>query len=180
MTDRRRLAALRVALGFPPLVPAPQSSARESQRLSRPRVPELQRLHRWHNPWTSVVAAPARVRLLSPGCGTSRRKGPTVVPTLGVARGAVDRDDLREHRDRTAALDAVLPAFSHLAPPYLTPVLGTGRVGYQTLVQWPFWLGVSGGILRLVTLMLGGQSDSPLPLPPRPQTVNVSSSRQPW
>jgi hypothetical protein len=157
IVTERRLATLRAVLGFQRLVPAPQSSARGSQRLSRPRVPELQRLHRRHNPWTNVVAAPARVRrLLWSGCGASRRKGPTVVPTLGVARGAVDRD-LREHRDRTAALDAVLPAFSHLGdPPYLTPVRGTAPGGYQTLVQWPFWIGVGSVIFGVVMLLLGG------------------------
>ena len=78
-------------------------------------MPELQRLHRWHDPWAIIVADPARVRLIWSGRGTSLRNGSTfVVPAMDMVRGAVDRDP-REHRHPTAALYAVLPTVGHLA-----------------------------------------------------------------
>jgi len=73
------------------------SPAHESQRLSRPRVPELQRLHRWHHPaWTGVelitVAGPTGPCLIWSGCGTSlRNESASIVPASGVVRGTVDR-----------------------------------------------------------------------------------------
>ena len=78
------------------------------------RLPELQRLHRWHHPWTSVVVA-AGARLIGSGCKRSlRNDSASIVPAVVMVRSAVDRNP-REHRYRTAALYAVLPALSHFA-----------------------------------------------------------------
>src|SRR6266850_6738200 len=87
--------------------------------LSRPRVPELQRLHHRHHTWRVVgqikVAGPTGARLIWSGCGTSlRMNGLTSVPAVVVVRSVVDRDS-REHLYRTAARDAGPPALSHVA-----------------------------------------------------------------